>query len=164
METRGNRPVEGKILSRPDLLFRFGRPRKGRLVFTNGCFDILHPGHVLYLEQARALGDALVVGLNSDESVRRLKGSPRPVMEEGARAMLLAGLESVDAVTVFHEDTPRDLISALLPDVLVKGGDYGGEEIVGREEVEAVGGEVRVVPFIQGHSTTALIRRIRSAG
>jgi D-beta-D-heptose 7-phosphate kinase/D-beta-D-heptose 1-phosphate adenosyltransferase len=150
-----------KILSREELLGRFGRPRSMRLVFTNGCFDVLHPGHVLYLEKARELGDALVVGLNSDDSVRRLKGRGRPVQNEEARGFLLAGLASVDAVTVFDEDTPRELIADLLPDVLVKGGDYGVEGIVGRKEVEAAGGEVAVIPFVPGYSTTGLIRSIR---
>jgi D-beta-D-heptose 7-phosphate kinase/D-beta-D-heptose 1-phosphate adenosyltransferase len=150
-----------KILSREALLGRFGRPREGLLVFTNGCFDILHRGHVEYLHQARTLGDVLVVGVNTDASVEGLKGPGRPVVPQDDRALVLAGLESVDAVTLFHEDTPQALISALLPDILVKGGDYGVDQIVGREAVEEAGGEVRVIPFIQGKSTTDLLQQIR---
>lgn len=137
-----------------------GRPREARLVFTNGCFDLLHPGHVAYLEAARALGDRLVVGVNTDASVRRLKGPSRPMVEEEARMRVLAGLASVDAVTLFDEDTPAELIAALRPDVLVKGGDYTPDRIVGRDQVEADGGEVKVIPFLPGYSTTALVRRI----
>jgi len=133
-----------------------------RVVFTNGCFDLLHPGHVTYLEQAKALGDRLVVGLNSDESIRRLKGDSRPVNHLDDRAHMLAGLRSVDLVVPFSEDTPIELILALKPDVLVKGGDYREEEIVGSAEVKAAGGEVVIVPFLQGHSSTNLIDKIRN--
>jgi rfaE bifunctional protein nucleotidyltransferase chain/domain len=153
-------PAE-KILSREDLLARFGRPRDYRLVFTNGCFDILHRGHVEYLHSARALGDVLIVAVNTDASVEALKGPGRPVVPEGDRAMILAALESVDAVTLFGEATPQELIGALLPDVLVKGGDYSPGQIVGRDEVQAAGGEVKVIPFIQGRSTTELLQNIR---
>lgn len=156
-----NRSPSKKVLSREEVLARFGRPRDFRLVFTNGCFDILHRGHVDYLHQARALGDALVVGVNTDASVEGLKGPGRPVVPQGDRALVLAGLESVDGVTLFHEDTPRNLIARLLPDVLVKGGDYRPDQIVGRAEVEAAGGRVHVIPFIQGRSTTELIGRIQ---
>ena len=156
--------ARAKILARPELLRRFGRPRTQRLVFTNGVFDLLHPGHVQYLEEARALGDALVVGLNSDRSVRALgKGAERPLVAEDARAHVLAGLAAVDAVTLFDEETPRELIAALLPDVLVKGGDYQLDGVVGRAEVEAAGGRVEILPFLKGHSTTALVQRIRGA-
>lgn len=158
------RRLAEKVLSRETLLSRFGCPRSLRLVFTNGCFDILHRGHVEYLEQARALGDALVVGVNTDASVERLKGPGRPVVPQADRALVLAGLESVDAVTLFDEDTPRALIRALLPDVLVKGGDYAVNGIVGREEVETAGGEVHVIPLIRGRSTSDLIRRIQWDG
>lgn len=154
-------PPFEKVLSRKDFLDRFGRPREYRLVFTNGCFDILHRGHVEYLHQARALGDALVVGVNTDASVERLKGPGRPIVPQGDRALVVAGLESVTAVTLFHEDTPRELLAELLPDVLVKGGDYAPQDIVGREEVEVAGGEIRVIPFIRGRSTTELITRIQ---
>lgn len=150
-----------KVLSRGDLLDRYARPRNGRLIFTNGCFDLLHAGHVEYLHAARALGDVLVVGLNADVSVRRLKGPGRPLVAERDRAYLLAGLACVDAVTIFHEDTPRELVAALLPDVLVKGGDYRVDEVVGREETEAAGGEVRIGPLREGYSTTALLQKIR---
>ncbi len=150
-----------KVLSREVFLERFQRPRDFRLVFTNGCFDILHRGHVEYLHQASALGDRLVVGVNSDASVERLKGPGRPVVPQEDRALVLAALESVAAVTLFHEDTPLELLAALLPDVLVKGGDYSAQEVVGREEVEAQGGRVEIIPFILGRSTTELINRIQ---
>lgn len=149
------------IISREELVARFGRPRGERLVFTNGCFDLLHRGHVEYLEQARSLGDRLVVGLNSDDSVRRLKGTGRPAVAEGDRAVVLAALASVDVVTLFDEDTPLELLRALLPDVLVKGGDHALEHIVGREEVEAAGGAVVVIPFVVGYSTSGLLDRLQ---
>ena len=148
-----------KIVGREELVARLGRPRRERVVFTNGCFDVLHRGHVEYLESARGLGDLLVVGLNTDDSVRRLKGPSRPVNPEDDRAYVLAGLAAVDYVTFFTEDTPRDLIVALLPDVLVKGGDYRKEDIVGGAEVEAAGGEVVVAPLVPGRSTTAILER-----
>lgn len=151
-----------KVIDRDRLLARWRRPRSRRVVFTNGCFDLLHPGHVLYLHEARALGDMLVVGVNTDASVARLKGPGRPLVDQRSRALVLAGLEAVDVVTLFHEDTPADLIRGLLPDVLVKGGDYAPEDVVGRHDVEEAGGEIRIIPFIQGHSTTGLVERIRS--
>ena len=134
-----------------------------QVVFTNGCFDLLHPGHVRYLAAARALGDALVVALNSDASVRRLKGAARPILNQDERAEVMAALAAVDYVTIFDEDTPRELIAALLPDVLVKGGDWAVTEIVGREEVEAAGGRVLALPFLEGSSTTDIIERIRKS-
>ena len=130
-------------------------------MFTNGCFDILHVGHVRYLEAARALGDALLVAINSDASVRALKGESRPVMREAERAEMLAALAAVSYVTIFDADSPRALIGELLPDVLVKGGDYNLDEIHGREEVERAGGRVLSLPFIEGASTTDIIERIR---
>jgi D-beta-D-heptose 7-phosphate kinase/D-beta-D-heptose 1-phosphate adenosyltransferase len=136
----------------------------GRVVFTNGVFDLLHRGHVDLLTAARGLGDALVVGLNSDSSVRRLKGPGRPVRTESERAYVLAALEAVDAVTVFEQDTPLELILALRPDVLVKGGDYTPDTIVGRSDVEGWGGRVVVVPLTPGQSTTSIIERLRDAG
>ncbi|MBW3553224.1 MAG: D-glycero-beta-D-manno-heptose 1-phosphate adenylyltransferase [Gemmatimonadetes bacterium] len=151
---------EKKVLGRQGLIARFGRPREGRLVFTNGVFDLLHRGHVEYLHAARALGDALVVGVNSDASVRRLKGESRPVVTLEDRMFVLAGLGCVDGVTSFDEDTPRELIAALLPDVLVKGGDYRAGDVVGGREVRGAGGEVIILPFVEGRSTTGLIRRI----
>jgi rfaE bifunctional protein nucleotidyltransferase chain/domain len=155
------RAPAGKVLDRDVLLQAWGRPRDHRLVFTNGVFDILHRGHVEYLDAARRLGDRLVVALNTDASVRRLKGEGRPVVGEADRAAVIAGLESVDAVTLFDEDTPHELIAALLPDVLVKGGDYSIDQVVGREEVEAAGGRVVLIPFLDGRSTSDLIRRAR---
>jgi len=137
------------------------RQQGRRVVFTNGCFDLLHPGHVTYLEEARALGDLLIIGLNSDDSIRRLKGDSRPVNRLEDRAHMLAGLRSVDLVVPFFEDTPIKLIAALLPDVLVKGGDYLPDDIVGAEEVRKAGGEVVVVPFLDGHSSTSLIGKIQ---
>ena len=152
-----------KILTREQAIIRRRewKDNRKRVVFTNGCFDLLHPGHVRLLEQARALGDALVVGLNNDASVRRLKGDSRPLVPEAGRAEVLAALACVDAVTIFEEDTPRELIAALLPDVLVKGGDWMPDKIVGRQEVEAAGGKVVVVPYIEGYSTSALIEKLR---
>jgi len=156
--------LAAKILSREELVRRYGRPRTGRLVFTNGCFDLLHRGHVEYLYEARALGDALVVAINSDDSVRRLKGPGRPLVPVEDRALLVAALGCVDAVTIFEEDTPRELIAELLPDVLVKGADYTLDQVVGREEVEAAGGQVVLVRLREGYSSTALLRRIRGEG
>lgn len=137
-------------------------PGQRRLVFTNGCFDILHPGHVDLLTRARALGDALVLGLNSDDSVRRLnKGPERPLNRQEERAFVLAGLTCVDYVIIFDEDTPLELIRAVRPHVLVKGGDWPVESIVGRDVVQALGGEVCSLPLLSGYSTTGLVRRIR---
>ncbi|MBP6822000.1 MAG: D-glycero-beta-D-manno-heptose 1-phosphate adenylyltransferase [Acidobacteria bacterium] len=131
-----------------------------KVVFTNGCFDLLHPGHVRYLQQARALGDALIVALNSDRSVRELKGDKRPILNEAERSEVMAALACVDFVTIFDEPTPLEIISALLPDILVKGGDWGIDSIVGREEVEAAGGQVMSLAFVDGCSTTDVIERI----
>ena len=152
-----------RLLSRETLVARFGPPRDGTVVFTNGCFELLHRGHVEYLAQAKALGDVLVVGLNSDASVQRLRGAGRPLVTEADRAAVLVALRSVDAVTLFDEDTPLELISTLLPDVLVKGGDYDLDGIVGREVVEEAGGEVRALPFVAGHSTTSILDRFKYA-
>ena len=152
-------PPGDKLLDRPALVARYARPRDERVVFTNGVFDLLHRGHVDYLFAARALGDRLVVGVNTDASVRRLKGEGRPVVAEQDRAFVLAGLACVDAVTLFDEDTPRDLIAALLPDVLVKGGDYTRDTVVGADEVEAAGGTVALIPLVPGRSTTSIIAR-----
>ncbi|MCS7152737.1 MAG: D-glycero-beta-D-manno-heptose 1-phosphate adenylyltransferase [Bacteroidia bacterium] len=130
-----------------------------RIVFTNGCFDLLHLGHITYLEEAAKLGDVLVVGLNSDESVRRLKGPSRPLQPQEARARILAALEFVEAVIIFEEDTPLRLIEKIAPDVLVKGGDYTIDKVVGADFVRSRGGEVVILPFVQGYSTTALIEK-----
>ena len=151
------------ILTLEEAIVRFGPAKRNgrRIVFTNGCFDLLHPGHVCILQQARELGDALIVGLNSDASVRQLKGEGRPVLPARERAEILAALECVDAVVIFDEVTPREVIARLLPDVLVKGGDWPGNQIVGREEVEAAGGRVLSIPLVPGYSTTEILRRIR---
>lgn len=152
---------EAKICAPADLAARVAAlPRP--LVFTNGCFDILHPGHVKVLTAARAACDRLVVGLNSDASVKRLKGESRPVQDERARAEVLAALEAVDLVAIFAEDTPLRLIELVRPSVLVKGGDYTREQVVGHEVVEAGGGEVILIDILKGHSTTALVDRARS--
>lgn len=135
-----------------------------KVVFTNGCFDLVHPGHLQYLTEARALGNRLVVGLNSDASVQRLKGTHRPIMDEAARAILLASLLMVDLVVIFDEDTPLNLIETLRPDVLVKGGDYTPNQIVGAAEVLSWGGAVEVLPFLPGYSTSAIEARIRASG
>ncbi|MGO9621413.1 MAG: D-glycero-beta-D-manno-heptose 1-phosphate adenylyltransferase [Desulfobaccales bacterium] len=136
--------------------------QRHQVVFTNGCFDLLHPGHVAYLEQARTLGEALIVGVNTDASARRLdKGQGRPLTPEADRARVLAALACVDRVVLFAEDTPLELIILLQPDILVKGGDYKESEIVGRAEVLARGGQVLTLPFVPGYSTTALLQRLR---
>jgi D-beta-D-heptose 7-phosphate kinase/D-beta-D-heptose 1-phosphate adenosyltransferase len=137
------------------------RDANKRLVFTNGCFDLLHPGHVQYLTQARAMGDVLAIALNSDDSVRKLKGPGRPILNSLERSQVLAALSVVDFVFVFPEDTPRDVVAALLPDVLVKGGDWPLDQIIGREEVEAAGGTVVSLPYVEGCSTSDIIERIR---
>lgn len=156
-------PPAAKILDEPALLQRYGRPRPNVVVFTNGVFDILHRGHVEYLYAARALGDALIVGLNTDASVRRLKGPERPVHPEADRALVLAGLGCVDAVTLFDDDTPERLIAELLPDVLVKGADYREEEVAGRTAVLAAGGRVQLIPLVPGRSTTGTIQKLRES-
>lgn len=151
-----------KILT-PEQMLRERQRLRGaglRLVFTNGVFDLLHVGHVRYLAQARALGDALLVAINSDRTVRELKGPDRPVFNEAERAEILAALRFVDYVTVFDNISPRSLIAELLPDVLVKGGDYQLDQIHGREEVEAAGGNVISLPFVEGASTTDIIKKM----
>jgi D-beta-D-heptose 7-phosphate kinase/D-beta-D-heptose 1-phosphate adenosyltransferase len=139
--------------------WRLSRP--GRVVFTNGVFDLIHPGHVDVLTASRDRGDALIVGLNSDASVKRLKGPARPVRSESERAYVLAALESVDAVVLFDEDTPLELVMALKPDVIVKGGDYTVDTIVGAREVKGWGGEAVVIPLTPGQSTTSIIEKLR---
>ena len=154
-----------KILTPEKMLGERQRLRDAgaRLVFTNGVFDLLHVGHVRYLAQARALGDALLVAITSDRTVRKLKGADRPVFDQTERAEILAALRYVDYVTIFDDISPRSLIAELLPDVLVKGGDYQLDEIHGREEVEAAGGKVISLPFVQGASTTSLIERMKKS-
>jgi len=154
-----------KLLTKEALVRERERLRREgkRLVFTNGCFDLLHPGHVRYLGQARAMGDALVVALNGDRSVRNLKGQGRPILKEQERAEVISGLEAVDYVTIFDEETPRELIAELLPDVLVKGGDWPLDQIIGREEVEASGGRAVSLPYVEGSSTSEIIERVAIA-
>jgi rfaE bifunctional protein nucleotidyltransferase chain/domain len=151
-----------KILQNEELVCRTRELKRGgrKVVFTNGCFDILHPGHIRYLEAARKMGDALVVAVNSDRSVAELKGPARPILNQEERCLLLAALEAVSYVTVFNEPTPLKLIQSVLPDVLVKGGDWGLNEIVGRKEVEANGGKVISVPYEPGQSSSGIIERI----
>jgi D-beta-D-heptose 7-phosphate kinase/D-beta-D-heptose 1-phosphate adenosyltransferase len=154
--------IPAKIFTLPALLKQVAIWRffKKKIVFTNGCFDILHEGHIHSLSQAASFGDVLIVAANSDASTKRLKGNSRPVNPEHSRSLLLASLTIVDAVILFEEDTPRNLIAALLPDVLVKGGDYTIDQIAGAREVIANGGEVKIVPLLQGFSTTGIIDKI----
>jgi rfaE bifunctional protein nucleotidyltransferase chain/domain len=140
---------------------RTARAEGRRVVFTNGVFDLLHPGHVRYLQRARNLGDILIVGLNADASVRRNKGRGRPITPQDERAEVLAALECVDAVVIFEEDTPAEIVRLVQPDVLVKGADWPADQIVGRDTVEARGGRVVLVPVEQGHSTSAIVERIQ---
>ena len=160
-----DRPGTDRVVARQDIsgfVERFRADGK-KVVFTNGVFDLLHPGHVRYLQQARALGDALIVGVNSDASVRRNKGPERPLTPEVERAEILGALACVDAVVVFDEETPDAIIKGVQPDVLVKGADWAADQIVGRDTVEARGGRVVRMPVVQGYSTTAIIERIRTA-
>lgn len=133
-----------------------------KIVFTNGCFDLLHPGHIDYLDKAAAYGDRLVIGLNDDASIRRLKGDTRPINPLHDRSIMLAALRAVDLVVPFCEDTPLKLIKTLMPDILIKGGDYQPDDIVGATEVRAHGGEVLVIPFVDGYSSSTLIQRIQA--
>lgn len=157
--------MDSKVFSPQEIIDERRRLRAAgkKLVFTNGVFDILHVGHVRYLAQARALGDLLLVAVNSDRSVRELKGPDRPLTNETDRAEILAALAAVDYVTIFDDISPRSLIAQLLPDILVKGGDYRLDQIHGREEVEAAGGRVASLPFVEGSSTTEIIDRIKTA-
>ena len=158
--------ISNKIFSREDLLKQVARWRllSKKIAFTNGCFDILHAGHIASLSNAATEADFLIVGVNTDASTKRLKGEERPVTDENSRALLLANLMIVDAVTLFDEDTPLELITALMPDVIVKGGDYTVDQIVGAKEVIANGGRVIINPILEGFSTTAIISKIRSLG
>jgi rfaE bifunctional protein nucleotidyltransferase chain/domain len=156
--------AEDKILSRKALAQAVTalKTKGKKVVFTNGVFDLLHVGHLRYLKQARALGDALVIGLNSDGSVKRLKGDNRPILPEAERAELLAGLDCVDYVCIFPEDDPRELIKAAVPDILVKGGDWPVDKILGADTVQAAGGKVMSLPFVEGRSTTSIVESIAS--
>jgi len=151
------------ITALPDALLqvREWQHENSCIVFTNGCFDLLHPGHIDYLERARSLGDRLIIGINDDASISRLKGTKRPINNLADRAVMLAALHCVDLVVSFSEDTPFHLIDAMKPDILVKGGDYLADDIVGADIVRATGGCVIVMPFLEGHSSTKLIQRIK---
>mgnify|MGYP001795156881 CR=1 FL=1 len=156
--------IRRKVQSRDEACFTIAgwRVSGRKIVFTNGCFDLMHPGHLNYLAEARNLGQHLVIGLNTDESVQRLKGSHRPIMDEQARALLLASLAFVDLIVPFGEDTPLELIQMLRPDVLVKGADYKEEDVVGAKEVKSWGGTVALLPFVEGYSTSAIEAKIKS--
>jgi D-glycero-beta-D-manno-heptose 1-phosphate adenylyltransferase len=152
----------GKVISLDQLKIQREKLRKKNktVVFTNGCFDLLHPGHVRYMQMARDLGNVLILALNSDRAVKILKGESRPILKENERAEVMAALACVDYVMIFDDISPRETIATLLPDILVKGGDWGVSEIIGREEVEAAGGKVMSLPFVEGVSTTEIIARI----
>ena len=165
VHSRYDAPMSVKVMTKDQLvpLLRAAQAQSKRIVFTNGCFDLMHVGHTRYLQAARDLGDLLVVAVNSDESVRSLNKAPdRPIVPEAQRAEVVAALSSVDYVVLFNEPDPHSLIAALQPDILVKGGDWAVERIVGRDIVEARGGVVRTIPLVPGVSTTTLIQRIRS--
>ncbi len=158
-ETMENRIIPVRLLREQ---LRDLQQKDKKIVFTNGCFDLLHPGHVLYLERARSLGDVLVVAINSDQSVRRLKGNDRPIHEQTVRALMLSALRSVDYVTIFDDPDPLQLITLLEPDILVKGGDWRPQDIVGRELVESRGGRVLSLPFVGTYSSSNIIADIVS--
>lgn len=155
------RSPESKIFQLSDLIKFLQKKENQKIVFTNGCFDLIHRGHVFYLNEAKKLGDFLIVALNSDQSVQRLKGPSRPIQLEEDRMYIMAGLECVDAVVLFHEDTPLSLIKSILPDVLVKGGDYITENIVGAQEVLQNGGAVKTISFVDGKSTSNIVKKMQ---
>ncbi|MCP4449834.1 MAG: D-glycero-beta-D-manno-heptose 1-phosphate adenylyltransferase, partial [Planctomycetes bacterium] len=161
-----NQQSTPKVCSLDDLLtpLAWHRSQGQTIVFTNGCFDILHPGHVAYLQFCKSKGDIVVVGLNSDRSVRTIKGPERPINSQDDRAAVLAGLAAVDYVTIFDEPDPLNLIKAIQPDILVKGNDWKDKGVVGREEVEAHGGRVLLAPMVEGRSSTAVINKMKSKG
>ncbi|MDA8304894.1 MAG: D-glycero-beta-D-manno-heptose 1-phosphate adenylyltransferase [Deltaproteobacteria bacterium] len=153
----------GKIIEFSNIKKEISKLKKDfkKIVFTNGCFDIIHAGHVSYLSEAKSLGDVLIVGINSDESVKRLKGRGRPIIGEKDRAYILANIKPVDYVVIFDEDTPYNLIKEVNPDFLVKGGDYNGKDVVGKDIVESAGGKVVLIDFVKGKSTSNIIKKIR---
>lgn len=163
--TNYTRYALGKIYNRSDLIdaVEKWRAEEKNIVFTNGCFDIIHRGHVEYLSKAKSMGDILVLGLNSDQSVKKLKGHKRPYVSEKDRAYILSQLVPVNAVTIFGEETPLKLIKLVMPDILVKGGDYSIDTIVGSKEVEESGGSVVAIPLVEGRSTTGLIEKIKNS-
>ena len=150
-----------KTLSEAKKTVATWKAKGNKIVFTNGCFDILHLGHVDYLEKARGLGDKLILGLNTDDSVSRFKGPDRPIQDENSRARILAAFQFIDLVVFFNDDTPLDLISALVPDILVKGSDYLAENIVGADVVIRHGGQVKTIEFVPGYSTTRIVEKIK---
>jgi D-beta-D-heptose 7-phosphate kinase/D-beta-D-heptose 1-phosphate adenosyltransferase len=156
--------IPGKIFNSNDLQHQLKRWRlqDKKIVFTNGVFDILHEGHIASLTEAASFGHILIIGLNADASVKRLKGESRPVNNENSRALILASLVMVDAVIIFEEDTPLELIKSIMPDVMVKGGDYTPEQVAGAKEVIAAGGELKIVPIVEGFSTTGIIERMKN--
>jgi rfaE bifunctional protein nucleotidyltransferase chain/domain len=154
--------INNKIITADYFKSKRGCFNNNRVVFTNGCFDILHLGHIDYLIKARKLGDILIIGLNTDNSVKKLKGNKRPVNDQNARALLLASLEFVDFVILFDEETPIELIRTITPDILVKGGDYKIETVVGADFVLNYGGSVEIIPFLEGYSTTGIIQNIQN--
>jgi D-glycero-beta-D-manno-heptose 1-phosphate adenylyltransferase len=160
-----DRPVADRVMTHAGVAAFVSEQRAAgrRIVFTNGVFDLLHPGHLRYLQEARALGDLLIIGLNADESVRRNKGPARPINPQDERAEVLSALACVDAVVIFGEDTPADIIRLVQPDILVKGADWAADAIVGRDTVESRGGRVVRIPIEQGYSTTTIVERIRSS-
>jgi D-glycero-beta-D-manno-heptose 1-phosphate adenylyltransferase len=160
-----DRPAADRVMSHAGVAAFVSDQRAAgrRIVFTNGVFDLLHPGHLRYLQEARALGDLLIIGLNADESVRRNKGAARPINPQDERAEVLSALACVDAVVIFGEDTPADIIRLVQPDILVKGADWAADAIVGRDTVESRGGRVVRIPIEQGYSTTTIVERIRSS-
>ena len=164
MKMKETEYIQSKITNEDELTYTLSyyRFKEQEIVFTNGCFDLLHRGHVEYLLKASELGDVLIVGLNSDVSVQRLKGPGRPLYDENSRALILASLSFVDHIILFDDDTPINLIKFVQPDILVKGGDYNPEEIVGSDVVMARGGKIKVIPYIPGFSTTGLIEKLRS--
>jgi rfaE bifunctional protein nucleotidyltransferase chain/domain len=159
LEIIKSRVLRTDILRRQLAIWRF---QNKKIVFTNGCFDILHLGHIDYLSRAKDLGDILIIGLNSDASVSRIKGKNRPIVDQESRSMILASLRFIDAIVLFDEDTPYNLISLIKPDILVKGSDYKREEIIGADIVEATGGEIVTIPFLEGYSTSSVIKKIRT--
>jgi D-glycero-beta-D-manno-heptose 1-phosphate adenylyltransferase len=154
LEVTGNKILDRAVIANRAAMWRF---QNQKIVFTNGCFDLLHRGHIEYLSQAKDKGQILVIGLNTDASIKRLKGDSRPVQDEMSRALILASLRFVDAVVLFDEDTPLELIKVVQPDILAKGGDYTEETIVGADFVKANGGEVVVIPLVEGYSTSAIL-------
>ncbi len=158
--------IKNKIKTKDDLKVALSelKAKKKRIVFTNGCFDLLHAGHVSYLEKAKGAGDLLVIAINSDNSVKRLKGKGRPIQELDDRLKILASLECVDFVTSFDEDTPKEIIEELEPDIIVKGADYKEKDVVGRDHIKKSGGKVIIIPLLQGRSTTSLIKSIKNNG